>query len=102
MLFMSSSSIHGTGVFTDTPILSEEIFDTCFLFPILDEYDIPLKSRFRDYFYGEYLALGISTMINHSICPNTEVIIKENTLSLKAISHIKQNEEITIKYGKFP
>ena len=102
MLYLSNSNIHNLGVFTDTPIFPEEVFDTCFLFPILDEYNIPLQSRFRDYFYGEYFALGIPTMINHSICPNTEIIITENTLSLKAILYIKENEEITIKYGKFP
>jgi len=102
MIYISNSSIHGVGVFTNTPIAPENVFYTCYLFPILDEYSIPLTSRFRDYLFGEYLALGIATMINHSINPNTEITIIENTLSLKAISYIKENEEITIKYGKSP
>lgn len=102
MLYIDSSNIHGVGVFTDTPILPEKIFYTCYLFPLLEECYIPIDSKFRNYLFDDCLALGLATMMNHSINPNVEVIIADNTLSLKAIFYIKEHEEITIKYGKPP
>ena len=99
MLYLKDSSIHGIGVFTDAHIILGTSFGDCYIMQIPE---IPAESKFRDYLFDETsLALGLATMINHSIDPNALVIIQNNKLSLKALNHIRKDEEITIKYGRF-
>ena len=101
VLYLKDSSIHGMGVFTDAHIILGTTFGDCYLMQIPQEH-IPADSKFRDYLFDKTtLALGLPTMINHSIEPNALVVITDNKLYLKALKHIAKDEEITIKYGRF-
>ncbi len=99
------SPIHGRGVFAKDPIEAGTVVERCPLL-YLGPDDIAAGTTLMDYVFdagegGSWLALGLTSLINHHDEPNAEVEIDAigQRLSLRTVMDIDADEELFIDYG---
>ncbi len=103
---VKKSSINGMGVFATQSIQQEETVELCHVL-ILPKKDLPAIDTTSLYGYlyewdtqRGALALGYGSLYNHSANPNAifSIVKRTKTIHIEALRHIKQGEEITIRY----
>jgi SET domain-containing protein len=104
-LVVRDSEVHGRGVFTKDPIAAGSLVERCPLL-YLEAYDTPAGCTLMDYVFdsgddGSWLALGLTSLINHSSDANVEVEIDGGAqlLKLRAVIDIAAGAELFINYG---
>ena len=111
-LYLASSPIHGLGVFSKIAIFTSTLVEVA---PILigseRDYELLSATAIRDYYFmladrkfPIAIGLGFSSWYNHA-CPanaNYSIDVARMLIKIKAATHIKAHDEITINYhGKF-
>jgi hypothetical protein len=104
-LMVRDSEVHGRGVFTSGFIAAGSLVERCPLM-YLEAHDTPVGGTLMDYVFdagddGSWLALGLTSLINHHDEPNVEVEIDADAqlLKLRAVLDIEAGEELFINYG---
>ena len=104
-LVVRDSPVHGRGVFTKDPIDAGSLVERCPLM-YLEAGDTPAGGTLMDYVFdagdeGSWLALGLTSLMNHHDEPNVEVEIDADAqmLKLRAVVDIDAGEELFINYG---
>lgn len=104
-LVVRQSEVHGRGVFTKDPIAADSLVERCPLL-YLHADDTPTGGTLMDYVFdagdeGSWLALGLTSLINHRNDPNVAVEIDGDAqvLRLRAIIEIAAGAELFIDYG---
>ena len=104
-LVVRDSPVHGRGVFTKDPIEGGSLVERCPLL-YLEAYDTPEGGTLMDYVFdagddGSWLALGLTSLLNHSENANVEVEIDADAqlLRLRAVVDIAAGGELFINYG---
>ena len=111
-IYVSSSPIHGLGVFTASNIPVRSVIEVCPIIYLPSE-DIPAlqKTAINNYYFewdedrkGGAIALGYGSIYNHSFQPNAcyDIDIKNQRLYILAYRNIVPGEEITINYNGDP
>ncbi len=111
-LYITTSDVHGQGVYTAKSIQKGEIIEIC---PILvlppEELDIIHETSLHDYYFlwGKdedrcAIALGFGSLYNHSYTPNAIYVpdFERGTLDIHCIKDIDAGEEITFNYNGEP
>jgi SET domain-containing protein len=109
------SPVHGYGVFAKEAIEVDELIDECRLLkfgyranynhdPVLKDYVwVNQENSIESEHHGNtiFIALGFSSMFNHSDHPNTSQSLNFNTevMTVKAKRRISENEELFVNYG---
>ena len=107
-LYITSSSLHGRGVFTGVAISQDSLIEVC---PVLvlpaEDMKAIQSTKLYDYYFewGEEnnqpaIALGHGSIYNHSYEPNARYLVdfEMETISYYAIREIEAGEEITVNY----
>ncbi|MCK0114441.1 SET domain-containing protein-lysine N-methyltransferase [Gelidibacter sp. F63206] len=107
-LYLSPSSIHGLGVFSDVPLKRGAVIETA---PLLvgsaEDYDLLSKTALHDYYFiladtkqPIAIGLGFASWYNHKCPANATYSIhkKKKTIRIKAKVDIETGQEITINY----
>ena len=108
-LYVGDSSRHGRGVFTAADVEPGAVLEDC---PVLvvppAEWDALCSTGLAAHAFewqgGAALALGLTSLLNHSDEPNAayEMDLEGLRLTVRAIRPIAPGEEITINYGGAP
>ena len=108
-LYIADSPRHGRGVFAGRDFRRGELLEDC---PVLlvpaEEWDAlaatGLASHVFEWEDGTALALGNTSLLNHSASPNAayEMDYDRLRLTVRAIRKIARDEEVTINYGGSP
>lgn len=104
-LIIAESPVHGRGVFTKDPIAVGSLLERCPMM-YLEPGDTPEGGTLMDYVFdggeGSWLALGLTSLVNHAEEPNAEVETDEEqqVIRLRAIRDIAAGEELFIHYGE--
>lgn len=104
-LIIAESPVHGRGVFTKDPIAAGSLLERCPMM-YLEPGDTPEGGTLMDYVFdggeGSWLALGLTSLVNHAEEPNAEVETDEEqqVIRLRAIRDIAAGEELFIHYGE--
>lgn len=104
-LIIAASPVHGRGVFTKDPIAAGSLLERCPMM-YLEPEDTPSGGTLMDYVFdggeGSWLALGLTSLVNHADEPNAEVETDEDqqVIRLRAIRDIAAGEELFIHYGE--
>ncbi len=111
-LYITSSDLHGRGVFTGVDIPMDSLIEICpvLVLPAKDMDAIKGTMLYNYYFeWGEAndqpaIALGHGSIYNHSYKPNARYLadLEQETLSFYAIRNILAGEEITVNYLGLP
>jgi hypothetical protein len=92
-------------VFTKDPIAAGSLLERCPMM-YLEPEDTPSGGTLMDYVFdggeGSWLALGLTSLVNHADEPNAEVETDEDqqVIRLRAIRDIAAGEELFIHYGE--
>ena len=104
-LVVRESPVHGRGVVTKDPIEAGSLVERCPLM-YLEASDTPEGGTLMDYVFdsgddGSWLALGLTSLMNHSDDANVEVEIDADAqlLRLRAVVDIEADQELFINYG---
>jgi SET domain-containing protein len=101
------SAVHGRGVFARRAIPAGTVVDACPLL-YLASGDTPVGGTLMDYVFdagdgndGSWLALGITSLINHHVQPNAAVELDgdQQWLTVRTIVDVGIDEELFIDYG---
>ena len=87
MYYISSSKIHGKGIFIDRDLESEK--------------PIGIGIDFK-YFFLPYVTSDFGSYINHSSNPNTKLEYIDNKYYVVSKKYIKKDTEITLNYRNTP
>lgn len=108
-LYVDSSHRHGRGVFAARPFAAGEVIEDC---PVLvvpeEEWDSLAGTCLSAHVFawegGAALALGSTSLLNHSDSPNAVYEMDYDGLRLvvRALEPIPAGREITINYGGAP
>ena len=108
-LLITTSPLHGEGVFAQRDVTKGTIIELC-PYIVIDDNDLKKNSRLFDYVFtspqdeNDYLCvLGYGMLYNHSYKPNVEWRILEEDnrfIAFEAIKNIKVGDEIVHDYGK--
>ena len=108
-LLITTSPLHGEGVFAQRDAKKGTIIELC-PYIVIDDDDLKKNSRLFDYVFtspqdeNDYLCvLGYGMLYNHSYKPNVEWRILEEDnrfIAFEAIKNIKVGDEIVHDYGK--
>lgn len=111
-LFITSSPLHGRGVFAAMDIEPGEIIEICpaLVLPIAQQELIDKTDLYNYYFMWSddetsiALILGYGSIYNHSYKPNAEFEpdYENNTLSVFCYKKIEAGDEITFNYNGNP
>lgn len=104
-LEVRDSAVHGRGVFAKRAIATGALVDECPLM-LLTDADTPVGGTLMDYVFdagdeGSWLALGITSLMNHHEQPNAAVELDADAqwLTVRAVTDIEADEELFIDYG---
>lgn len=99
------SAVHGRGVFALRAITAGTVVDECPLM-FLNDGDTPVGGTLMDYVFdagneGSWLALGITSLMNHHDQPNAAVELDADAqwLTVRAVTDIDADDEVFIDYG---
>lgn len=108
-LRIDHSPRHGRGVFAGRDFRRDEVIEDC---PVIvvpeDEWDALAETCLAAHVFawegGSALALGATSLLNHSARPNAvyEMDYDGLRLRVRALRRIHRGEEITINYGGAP
>jgi len=84
---IAPSPIHGMGIFASKPIEKN--------------YDFGITHVYDKRFDNSYIRTPFGGFINHSFSPNCVVFESEDTLHIKTIKSVAQNEELTLDYRPY-
>lgn len=109
-IFVSSSPLHGRGVFTDEALAKGALIEVCPVMVIPPEQRHLFDQSFLSGYYYEWddgaggLAMGFGSLYNHSYKPNARYDPgeEEATLLITAVKAIQPGGEITINYNGDP
>ncbi|MEH2284212.1 MAG: SET domain-containing protein [Nostoc sp.] len=110
MLIVGNTNLKGRGVFAQKRFLKGEIIERVPVVVIpAEQVEFLDKTILGNYYYdwedkAAAIALGLSSLINHSYHPNTYYVKKfaERELDLIAYRDIEAGEEITANYNGSP
>ena len=104
LYYISDSPIHGKGVFASVKINKDSDLGII----ILNGVAMKMYRRyehdriFKDHRGEEFKEhRGLARFLNHSDTPNAEIIVNNNSCSLKTIKEINEGDEITANYRPF-
>ena len=108
-LFVSTSAVHGRGVVAGREFREGEVLEDCPVL-VLDHDEMAevgataLSGHLFDWGEGGALALGHTSLLNHSFTPNAayDMDYERLRITVRAIRSISRGEEITINYGGAP
>ena len=108
-LLVGPSGLHGRGVFAGRDFLEGDVLEDC---PVLvlapgdlsELGQTTLSGHLFDWEDGGALALGHTSLLNHSFEPNAayEMDYERMRITVHALRPIASGEEITINYGGAP
>jgi hypothetical protein len=109
VLFVGPSGLHGRGVFAGRDFGEGEVLEACPVLVLAPE-DLSglggtsLSGHLFDWEDGGALALGHTSLLNHSFEPNAsyEMDYERMRITVHALRPIASGEEITINYGGAP
>jgi SET domain-containing protein len=90
MIRAAHSPIHGWGVFARRRIYPGTVAERC----------RTIRVKACNHAFGNELALGLTTLINHADHPNCQVVFGDGWSVLKAMRRIDRGEELTIDYNE--
>ena len=110
MLIVGNTNLKGRGVFAQKRFLKGEIIETVPVVVIpAEQVEFLDKTILGNYYYdwedkAAAIALGLSSLINHSYHPNTYYVKKfaDQELDMIAYRDIEAGEEITANYNGSP
>lgn len=108
-LFVAASGVHGRGVFARREFREGEVLENCPVL-VLDDEEMAevgataLSGHLFDWEGGGALALGNTSLLNHSFEPNAayDMDYERLRITVRAIRPISPGEEITVNYGGAP
>ena len=102
-VYVSSSKIHGNGVFAKVSFNPTDLVERCPVLPIKHT-DAHYVTDYVFYIPGhptiKALALGYGSLYNHSDTPNLRFSVENNTVVMYATKKIAKDEELFINYGR--
>ncbi len=111
-LFISTSNLHGRGVFTTEAIAKGNTIEVCPVIPLpTQQLQWIDKTILYDYYFewddnemAGALVLGYGSIYNHSRTPNARYLVdlQAGTLDVFSIKDIEAGEEITFNYNGLP
>jgi hypothetical protein len=111
-LYITTSTIHGLGIFTKRAYLKDDVvFTSKRKFMVIEDPDIPIdyieehpiipKIHCPQIERNTYHVYSFDSFMNHSKNPNTTIQYHDDfTYSHVAIRDIEENEELTVSYDE--
>tara|TARA_B110000046_G_scaffold174296_1_gene197877 strand:+ start:1375 stop:1860 length:486 start_codon:yes stop_codon:yes gene_type:complete len=112
LVTIRKSPIHGNGIFALRPIRKHSVvtyYDGEYI-----DWETALtrtdKTYMRTVSYGHLVidglrvrvrGMGLGSLCNHKSTPNAKFVVRNDTVYVKALSHIAENEEVTVNYGPY-
>jgi hypothetical protein len=108
-LYIAASGLHGRGVFAGRDYQTGELLEDCPVL-VLTEEEVSglggtiLSDHIFDWKRGAALALGHTSLLNHSYTPNAayEMDYRRRRIRVRSVRPILRGEEITVNYGGAP